>query len=272
MTKLVCVAGMPMAGSTLMCQLLNEHPDIHCEGHSSPLNNALVYLRSAISDDTFMLSQLDSQFDKTYGHLKSAMQGFVHGWLDGCSESVVVDKNRAWLHNIEMLLELEPDAKIIVCLRELGQIYGSIESQHQKTILLDSVDHLAPLDRFSRADALFAKDKVIGAPLLSVQAIQNLPDAVKAHIYFVRYEDMIAFPVECMSMIYEWLELPVHIIDPDNLKVGIQESDSHYRMKYPHKRHSEILKPEPHVIPPRIQYHIENAYKWYYDSYYQCQK
>jgi sulfotransferase len=25
--------------------------------------------------------------------------------------------------------------------RELGQIYGSIEAQHQKTILLDFIDH-----------------------------------------------------------------------------------------------------------------------------------
>ena len=49
-------------------------------------------------------------------------------------------------------------------MRELGQIYGSIEAQHQKTLLLDFNDQLADYDRFARADALFAKDKAISAP------------------------------------------------------------------------------------------------------------
>ena len=45
----VGVAGLPRSGSTLLCQMLGEHPDIHCEGHSSclPRINPLVrrYLR-----------------------------------------------------------------------------------------------------------------------------------------------------------------------------------------------------------------------------------
>ena len=74
-------------------------------------------------------------------------------------DRVVIDKNRAWLHAVELLLHIEPEAKLIVCLRELGQIYGSIEAQHQRTILVDFIDHLADYDRFGRADMLFAKDR-----------------------------------------------------------------------------------------------------------------
>lgn len=103
---------------------------------------------------------------------------------------VVVDKNRAWLHCIELLLDLDPDAKLLVPIRELGQLYGSIESQHQKTILLDFIDHLADYDRFGRADQLFAKDKAIGAPLSSLQAVQDLPQTVKDRLFFVKFEDL----------------------------------------------------------------------------------
>ena len=77
--RFVGVAGLPRSGSTLLCQMLGEHPEIHCEGHSSPLCNSLLMTRRSISDDQFMLSQLDVQFDKSYTHLKSAMQGFLHG-------------------------------------------------------------------------------------------------------------------------------------------------------------------------------------------------
>ena len=137
------VSGLPRAGSTLMCQLLAQHPDVHSEGNSSPVCSALQNMRRTISDDPFFLSQLDTAFDASYAHLKTAMQGFLRGWYQDCGKLAVVDKNRAWLHAVEMLLQLAPEAKLIVCVRELGQVYGSVEAQHQRTILLDFIDHLA---------------------------------------------------------------------------------------------------------------------------------
>ena len=262
------VARLPRAGSTLLCQLLAQHPDLHCEGNSSPLCNALLGMRRMVSDDAFFLSQLDATFDASYGHLKTAMQGFLRGWYKDSGKQGVVDKNRAWLHCVEMLLQLAPEAKIIVCLRELGQVYGSIEAQHQRTILLDFIDHLADHDRLGRADMLFGKDRTIGAPLSSLHAVLDLPVEVQQKLYFVRFEDLMARPAECMSHLYAWLDLAPFQIDPDSLAVGIQESDSHYRMKYTHRQQASISAPKAHAIPPRIQTHIESAYGWFYDVYY----
>jgi|SRR5450830_1997229 len=266
--KFIGVTGLPRAGSTLLCQLLAQHPEIACEGHSSPLCNTLLGIRRMISDDTFFLSQLDNSFERSYAHLASAMQGFLRGWHHDCQKAAVVDKNRAWLHVIELLLHIEPEAKLIVCLRDLGQIYGSIEAQHQRTILVDFIDHLADFDRFGRADMLFGKDKAIGAPLVSLHAVTDLPKQVQERLYFIRFEDMIEQPVACMSHIYAWLGLPPHEINPDKLAVGIQESDSHYHMKYTHKQTERIVKPKRHDIPPRIQTQIETACAWYYQQYY----
>ncbi|MDP2833765.1 MAG: ESPR domain-containing protein [Pseudomonadota bacterium] len=76
-------------------------------------------------------------------HLKSAMRGFLHSGYEGAGKPVVVDKNRAWLHHIEFLLGMEPDACLLVPVRDLAQIYDSIEARHQQTILVDFIDHLA---------------------------------------------------------------------------------------------------------------------------------
>ena len=221
-----------------------------------------------ISDDQFFLAQLDNSFDSSYGHLASAMQGFLRGWNQDCKKPVVVDKNRAWLHAIELLLHIEPEAKLIVCLRELGQVYGSIEAQHQKTILVDFIDHLADFDRMGRADMLFAKDKIIGAPLVSLHAVPDLPKHVQDCLYFVRFEDLMAQPVACMSHIYQWLGVSPLQINPANLERGIRESDSHYHMKYIHGQSEQISMPKRHDIPPRIQAQIETACAWYYQLYY----
>jgi len=267
--KFVGVTGLPRAGSTLVCQLLAQHPEIHCEGQSSPVCNLLLGIRRMVSDDQFFLSQLDHSFETSYTHLASAMQGFLRGWNHDCRKKVVVDKNRAWLHCVELLLQIEPEAKLIVCLRELGQIYGSIESQHQRTILLDFIDHLADFDRFGRADMLFAKDKAIGAPLISLHAVPDLPKLVQEHLYFLRFEDLVAQPAACLSHLYAWLDVSAFEINPEELALmGPPESDSHYRMKYPHTQSQRIVMPSKHHVPPRIQARIEEACAWYYQIYY----
>jgi sulfotransferase len=266
--KFVGVTGLPRAGSTLLCQLLAQHPDIHCEGNSSPVCNTLLGIRRMVSDDTFFLSQLDHAFESSYGHLAGAMRGFLRGWHHDCEKQVVVDKNRAWLHAIELLLQIEPDARLIVCLRELGQIYGSIEAQHQRTILIDFIDHLADHDRFGRADMLFAKDRAIGAPMISLHAVPDLPKAVQERLYFLRFEDLLERPSACLSHLHAWLGVAPFAIDPARLKAGVPESDSHYHMKYAHRQALSIVKPTRHELPPRIQAQIENMYSWFYALYY----
>jgi sulfotransferase len=71
-----------------------------------------------------------------------------------------------------------------------------------------------------------------------------------------------------MSHIYAWLGLSPFEIDPERLDTGIQESDSHYRMKYMHKQATRISNPKRHDIPPRIQAQIDTAYAWYRQLYY----
>lgn len=264
----VGVTGLPRAGSTLLCQLLAQHPEVDCEGTSSPLCNVLLGIRRMVSADSFFLAQLDGGFDRAYGHLTTAMQGFLRGWNQGSDKKVVVDKNRAWLHTVETLLQLAPEAKLVVCLRDLGQIYGSIESQHQKTLLLDFVDQLADYDRLGRADMLFGKGGTIGAPLSSVLAVADLPDKVREHLYFVRFEDLMANPGACMSHLYAWLGLAPFDIDPERLPLGAVEGDSHYHMKYLHRQTTRLSAPRRHDIPPRIQAHIDAACAPYNQLYY----
>ncbi|MEI8324928.1 MAG: sulfotransferase, partial [Betaproteobacteria bacterium] len=137
-----------------------------------------------------------------------------------------------------------------------------------RTILMDFIDNLADFDRFGRADILFAKDKAIGAALISRHAVADLPRTVQEHLYFVRFEDLVEHPLACMSPIYAWLGLAAFEINPDRLAVGTQESDSHYHMKYLRRQLPRILKPRRHEIAPRIQTQIESACAWYYQLYY----
>lgn len=266
--QIAYVTGLPRAGSTLLCQLLGLHQDIYSIGHSSPLAHALQKLRYNLSDDPFLLAQMDVEFDVVYQRLMNAYHGFINGWFAEASEPMVVDKNRAWLGMVETVQHLDPDFKMLVCVREPGQVYGSVEAQHQKTLLMDFPDHLANHSRYARADKLFKDGGVIGKPLRNIQALQDLPRELRKHIYFVVFERLMNTPSVVMQDIFKWLELPEQELDLDKLPTKPSESDSHYRFKYPHKTFSEIRKPQRHEIPQRIEQDIRKGFTWFYQEFY----
>lgn len=266
--RIIYVAGLPRAGSTLLCQLFGHHPEIYCTGHSSPLCPTLINLRQNLSDSDFLRAQLDVNFDLAYLRLMNAFQGFINGWFEETDKTWVVDKNRGWLHHIDTVAQLDPDFRMVVCIRELGQIYGSIEAQHQKTILLDFPDHLAHLSRYDRADKLFGAQGVIGSPLQSLQALQDLDAQLQQRLYYVVFEHLMHEPTTVMQGIYQWLNLPPAEFDPGNLKVNPHESDSYYRFKYPHTTRPAIESPPPHTVPSRIQQQIQQQFTWFYQTFY----
>ncbi|BAQ67014.1 hypothetical protein GM3709_3779 (plasmid) [Geminocystis sp. NIES-3709] len=180
----------------------------------------------------------------------------------------MVDKNRGWLHHLETVYSLDPNFRMLVCVRELGQIYGSIEAQHQKTILLDFPDNLASLSPFDRADKLFNNSGVIGNPLHAMEVVQDLNSELQQRLYYVVFEHLMIEPVTVMKNIYEWLGLSPISFNPQQLPVKSSESDSHYHFKYLHRTYTQIKPPNSHVIPKRIQSELFKKYAWFYQTFY----
>ena len=266
--RIIYVTGLPRSGSTLLCQLLGHHPDIYSIIHSSPLSQVFENLRHGLSDSQFLLAQADTDFDLTYTRLVNAYRGFINGWFAETDRPVVVDKNRFWLRMIETVEVLDPNFRMLVCLRDLRQIVGSIEAQHGKTLLLDFPDHMAPHSAFARADALLGPEGVIGGPLKSLENLQDIDDRLRQRLCFVTFEALVNHPAETLRTVYQWLGLPVAIPDLENLRVRPHESDSHYRFKYSHATHRKLRAPKPHEIPYRIEQEILKNFSWFFEQFY----
>lgn len=265
---LICVTGLPRAGSTLLCQLLGTHPDLYSPGHSSPLCQALTGLRYQLSDNDFLLAQLDNNHEGVHRRLHAAYQGFINGWFAETGQPRVVDKNRGWLAQLHLALALDPDCRMLVCVRELGQVIGSIEARHRKTIMLDFQDHIGHLSPHARAEKLILPDGVVGGPLRAMEAVQDCPPAEQARIYYVVFEHLVSQPEEAMAGIYRWLGLVVPKVDYQQLPVHPHESDSHYRGKFPHATRSSVAAPEAHEIAARIQTLVQTQFPWFYETFY----
>jgi sulfotransferase len=267
--RVLYVTGLPRAGSTLLCQLLGQHPSIYSIGHSSPLSDVFNHLRQVLSDEPFLLAQLDADFDLTYHRLLNAYRGFINGWFTETDKPVVVDKNREWLRMVETVNLLDPNFRMLVCIRDLRQVFGSIEAQHQKTLLIDFPDHMAPHSAYERADALFGKEGVIGRPLKSIEyLLTDVSQALRERIGFVAFEALVSDPVETLRLLYRWLDLPPAPLDPQHLTVKPHESDSYYRYKYRHNTYPSFCPPEVHSISPRIEQEILKNFGWFFEQFY----
>ncbi len=267
--KIIYVTGLPRTGSTLLCQLLGHHPDIYNTGHSSPLSHALEKLRHSLSDDPFLLSQLDVDFDLTYDRLLNAFRGFINGWFAETNRPYVVDKNRGWLNMIETVNLLDSNFHMLICVRELGQILGSIENQHKKTLLLDFPDHIAPNSAYYRADILFKNDGVVGRPLKAIENMQDILDKkLENRLCYIAYESLIAQPVQTMNTVLQWLGLSEMQLDLQKLLVKPHESDSYYRFKYRHQTYPIIKPLVHHNVSPRILREIQTNFAWFYERFY----
>ena len=269
--KNIYVSGLPRSGSTLVCQLLGMHPKIYSSGHSSPLADSVEIIRNRVGENTFFLSQMDIDPEGHYNRFKKSIQGFMDGWLGDSDLPFVVDKSRSWLPLVETLKELDPDFKMVVCIRNLVDIFASIEKKHRENILIPFPDGMTSNNIMARASLLFGPGGVVGGPLSAIINAQDIPDAnIMDNIYFIAYEALMENTVNVMNQVYEFVGAGNFDVDINNMPVKPHESDSYYRMKYPHKTYSKI-EPSFHKIKevsPRVVSEIINGNKWFYEQFY----
>lgn len=269
MKQISYLAGLPRSGSTLLSNLLAMHPNIQATP-SSPLCAIIQNMRKYWSDDTFLLSQLDDQFPIVHERLRKSIMAFMQAWSSDTDDPIVIDKNRGWLFALEWLKELDPDFKIIVTLRDLRDIYASIEKRHRETLFIDFPDHMEHNIVDQRANVLFNDNGIVGSVLKAIQNVGDIPDIIQ-HIYYWRLEDFLANPKEVMDNVFKFFGVEPIIIDFNNIVQSTNESDSFHRMKYSHKIYNVLRKPSTHKdIPmsPRIINEIESRFQWFFNDFY----
>jgi len=270
MEEIIFVTGLPRSGSTLLCNLLAQHPEI-AGGPSSPLCHVVQSMRRQWSDDAFLLSQMDANFDEVYERLERSAKAFMDAWCES-DKKFVLDKNRAWLTTAELVRSLYSNMKMIVCLRDPRSIFASIERQHRKTLMLDFPDHMDSHIVDNRASSLFDNGGVVGAPLKALNNLGDLPNISK-HIFIFRYEDFAAAPQNVMENLLTWMGAESFKFNLADIKQITHESDSYHRFKYSHKIKSKFVAAksfavEDDPISPRILEEIVNRFAWFYSAYY----
>ena len=265
MSNIVFLAGLPRSGSTLVCNLLAQHPDI-TTGPSSALCHVFNTMRATWSDDPFLLGQLGHDFDNVYAQLENSTRAFMNEWSKSKTD-FTIDKNRGWLSSIETLRALYPGLKMLVTIRNPVAVFASIEKRHRNTLMLDFPDHMEQNLIDGRANALFGEGGIIGGPMKAIDNLSDIPN-IMDHVHFIRFEALMSNPQECLNRAAVFLGVKMMEFDFENIKQTTHEYDGFYRMKYMHVIHPKLTPPDPPLVSPRIVQEIEKRFDWFYTRFY----
>lgn len=113
--KIVFNSSLPRSGSTLLLNILAQNPRFHCTP-TSGLFEILYASREQLTKKPFFRAQDPEKMRLAFqGYCRGALRGFFEGSTE---RPVCVDKSRGWLPYYDWLCEIQPQPKILVCVRE----------------------------------------------------------------------------------------------------------------------------------------------------------
>ncbi len=260
MRKFHTIAGMPRAGSTLLCNIINMNEDFHVTPTSGVID-VVKTMRSTISHNATWKAQ---DRLKIMNDIQRGMSGFLHGYFQ--DYEVVFDKCRAWPSNISLIDEIlgNEDTKIIWCYRDPVEVVGSIESRYQKTILLENTDESVSPGAFSTLDRRIGTYISDGGLVHST--VEMLIDAIEMgyhnRIMIVRYADLTMNTQAVLDDIHDFIGEPRKQYDLSQLKQSTFENDGVYNYKFMHtiKEGSVEYKKSDFELPQRYVDIINNKF------------
>ena len=184
------------------------------------------------STSTEIKSMLEKQKEETELRMEVSARALMDEWYSHKNVELVFDKSRAWSASSLLLNKVYPDCKMIVCVRNLLNVFASIEKQHRKNPLLDEAPGLNEKTVYNRADMMFGPEGLVGQPIVGIEDIlRRGPN----NVIFVHYETFTQDPAMAMQRIYTELGEPLYNHDFNNVENTSEDADGFYLHKYPHQ-------------------------------------
>lgn len=223
------ITGVPRSGSTLLCNILSQNPDFYA-GATSPLPEILGIMINKFSNSIEIQGALRVDPEGVSKKLNQMLMGVIESWyLD--EDRVVFDKSRGWSFSANLLNELYENIKIIVTVRDLRGVFGSVEKQHRKTPMFDQASTPVEKTMLARADMMFANDGMIG---ICAVGLQDLMARLPSKVYVLQYEAFTVDPLTKIKEIYNFLGIDHFEHDLENIENVSEEPDASWLNKFPH--------------------------------------
>lgn len=245
--RIYFLAGLPRSGSTLLANILVQHPKIHVTA-TSGIVDMLVQVRNGWDRLREFQAMERRVSERVKGNVLKAM---LQGYFAHIERPICIDKNRRWSEFLEMGAELvggRDRLKVLVTVRDLRNVLASFESLYRKTSAMGQLPLEA--DRgakfktaLGRVEVLIEEERAVG------RAYNGIRDAVtrgwKDRMHFIDYDDLTHKPGETMNSVYRFLGEEGHQHDFEHVEQVTFEDDLAYGFRDLHVIRSKVESQPP---------------------------
>lgn len=266
--KIFFQSSLPRSGSTMFQNLMGQNPDFYVTPTSGVLE--LVYAaRSNFNTSLEFKAQDKATMDAAFRNFcKSGMEGFFNGITD---KKYVLDKSRGWGYHYAFLNHYYPNPKIIVLIRDLKDVFCSMEKKYRENQHMDGsiVDHakLSGTTTEKRID-IWANSQPVGMAIERLYQICKEKNDEKMLI--IKYEDLCKYSIDVMQKVYRYLELPYFEHNFSNIEQITVEDDDVYGFYGDHKINKTLKLPPSQansILGKQVCDWIEQRFSWFYEKF-----
>jgi sulfotransferase len=266
--KIFYQSSLPRAGSTVFQNLMAQNSDFYCTPTSGVLeliyNSRLAFTTSPefTAQDSELMKQSFINF------CKEGMYGFYNTLTE---KKYVLDKSRGWGIHYDFLDLVHPNPKIICVVRDLRDIFASMEKNFRK----HPEKHSEILDWSKGQGTTVPKriDMWVANPPVGL-ALERLTEIFRMglnnKIHFVKYEDLCLYPETTMIKVYEYLELPYFKHDFENIEQVTKEDDVIYGTFGDHTIRTKLdlnRSKANEILGKDVTTWIYENYKWFFEYF-----
>lgn len=224
--NLYFLSGLPRTGTTLLSSILNQNPKIHVSSTSG-----LLDFLSGMNGLYFDISKRYKIQDEN--QIKNLYRSVFNSWYDHIECPNIVDKWRGWINNIDQVREITgKNPKIIYTYRPIEEIATSflylIERDPKNFVDNDIRLRYKILNNETRFEYLW-NEGVIGE---SYSMLENFYKHfyLNSNVLFLKYEDIVYKPKECLENIYNFLQIDQYDHDFNNIKSNVNDNDEYWKL------------------------------------------
>lgn len=250
------ISGLPRSGTTLLSTILRQNPKFEAS-ISGPLAR---FTRAVIHESS---SQGGYRHECPPEKRKKLIQGLFENYHDDSTKEVAFNTNRGWGLLLPAVKELYPNAKMIMCVRDIGWILDSFETLQRKNPLV-STSMFSPDEStnvYTRCEALLNPGRTLGFAYAAVK--QSLFSEHKSSIMVLDYTQIAKHPESTMKSIYKFIDEDFYQHDFDNVEATYDEFDEDVQLPGLHTTRKRVQYIEREsVLPPDIWQRVQGMEVW----------
>lgn len=238
------ITGLPRSGSTLLTSILKQNPRFHAS-ITDPLATLVKGVIESSQDGPGMKSEVPIE------RRKNIVKSLFDGYYQDVDKPVIFNTNRAWTLLTNVVADIYPKSRFIVCVRDINWVLDSFELAHRRNpFSTNTVTGGHSTTVYSRVETLMEDSGVVGFPYTGIKQALTGPDK---HLLFVlEYDKLTKEPEQMLKALYHFIDEPYFEHDFNSVEASWDEYDQEIGIKLHDVRKRVEHRTRNYILPPDI--------------------